>query len=130
MTKAQEKEFTDLFVKACGAGLAAGDRCTPVPMIVSEHVNPLNDNSPVKKSWHVPSGVCGFAWVSIRPGNSPFANWLKSLNLAKKDSYEGGVKIWIHNYGQSLERKEAYAHAFAEVLRDGGIKAYSGSRMD
>jgi hypothetical protein len=29
-----------------------------------------------------------------------------------------------------MEKKEAYASAFADVLRDEGIKAYAQSRMD
>jgi hypothetical protein len=100
-------------------------------MIVEEHTNMMDDNSPVKKQYFVEGGVCGFAWVSIYPGNSPFANWLKKTERARKDSYAGGVSIWVSEYGQSMERKEAFASAFANSLRESGIeKAYSRSRMD
>jgi hypothetical protein len=40
------------------------------------------------------------------------------------------VSIWIRRFGQSLQRKEACAYAAAEVLREGGINAHAGSRMD
>ena len=74
---------------------------------------------------------CGFAWVNIRPGNSPLANQLKKLGLARK-SYEGGVDVWNPggSFTQSMDVKEAGAEAFAEVLKKYGFKAYARSRGD
>jgi len=94
-----------------------------------------NDSSPVVQQWTIPQGVCGFAWVNIKPGNHPFANWLKRNNHARKDEYYGGVTVWVSQYGQSMELKERYAHGFAEVIRDHfasdpKFRAYSQSRMD
>ena len=68
--------------------------------------------------------------MNVRPANCSFALWLKKNNLARPDSYEGGMKIWVHQFNQSMELKDSYAHAFAEVIRGAGIKAYAGSRMD
>lgn len=99
-------------------------------MIVRQHENMLDDSSPVEKQWFVPSGVCGFAWVIIKPGTSSFAKWLVKNEHARPDNYYGGVCHYVSEFGQSMEKKEAYAHAFAQVLSGAGIRAYSNSRMD
>lgn len=122
-------DFQALYNSANQAGVAAAEKMVPQAMVVSQHSDVLNDASPVVKQWYVPDGVCGFAWVKVFPGNSPFANWLKKKQLAHK-AYSGGVDIWVSAYGQSMQKKEAYAHAFASVLSAAGIKAYPGSRMD
>ena len=75
-------------------------------------------------------GSCGFGWVNVKPGNSPFANYLKQQKIARPDSYYKGVTIWIGAYGQSVEMKEAYAHAYAAVLVKHGINAYGAGRLD
>lgn len=113
------QQFQNLYLKAAQAGAIAADQCVPEPMYVC-------DGSVVYK---VEQGVCGFAWVNVRPGNSPFANWLKKNKLAGK-AYHGGVDIWVGGYGQCMAKKEAHAYAMAEVLREAGIKAYANSRLD
>jgi hypothetical protein len=119
--------FAAVFAKARAAGLAAGEAAVPQAMMV---VQPSSNPHVPKAMWHVPEGACGFAWVHITPGNCPFANWLKKNNLARS-AYKGGVEIWISDFGQSIARKEAFAHAMAEILRDQlGIHAYAGSRLD
>lgn len=123
-------EFAALFAAAAAAGTAAAAAVTPVPMHVVERANPLDDTSAIVKRYApVEGGVCGFAWVVIRPGNSPAANYAKKFLGARKDYY-GGVSINVSAYGQSMTRKESYAAAFARVLAAAGIKAYSNSRMD
>jgi len=123
------KEFGDLHAKADAAGRAAVDALQVVPMVVQEHANMANDNSPVAKSYYVPDGVCGFASIIITPGNCPFANWAKKhLNAGKH--YHGGVSIWVHDYNQSYQKKTAYAHAYGKVLAEAGIKGYVDSRLD
>ena len=131
--KAKSAAFEAAFAKASAAGKAAGEAAKPQAMMVVQPSNPLNDNSVPKAMWHVPEGVCGFAWVKVSPGNSPFANWLKKNKLARK-SYHGGVDIWISDFGQSMERKEACAYAMAKVLNEElagqGLSIYASSRMD
>lgn len=90
----------------------------------------LDDNSPVRRQWIVNSGVCGFAWVIIKPGTSSFAKWLIKNGHAKTHHYYGGVCHYVSEFGQSMEKKEAYAAAFAKVLSENEIRAYSDSRMD
>lgn len=55
-----------------------------------------------------------------------------AVNRPRTDGYYGGVSIWVGGFGQSVQRKEAYANAFAEVLNERveGVRAYAGSRMD
>lgn len=101
-----------------------------VPMIVEQHTNMMDDSSPVEKSWFIPEGPCGFAWVVVKPGNSSFALWCKKHQRASPHYYGGMNVKWVHEYGQSVQLKEAYARAFAGVLVEAGIKAYAGSRLD
>ena len=75
-------------------------------------------------------GVCGFAWVNIKPARGKFVKFLKDNNIGRKDSYYGGWTVWVSDFGQSVTRKENYARAFAKVLGDYGITAYSMSRLD
>lgn len=111
--------------------MKAGKNHIPNAMRVSQRINPLDDNSQEIYSEIVNDGVCGFAWVNIKPGNCRFANWLKKNDLGRIDSYYGGVTIWVDEFNQSLERKEAYARAFADVILESGIeKCYIGSKMD
>ena len=120
-----------IYSEAHTKGMAAGNACTPTPMVVGEPTTPLgNDIDYSKDTWYVSDGVCGFAWVNIKPARGKFVKFLKDNNIGRKDSYYGGYTIWVSGFGQSLERKSAYARSFAKVLDDNGLKAYSMSRMD
>ena len=122
-------EFETLWNKALDAGAAAAEATKPTPMVVFE-ANGLSDEpKPGGKSWYVPQGPCGFAWVTVRPGNSAFANWLKKQGYASK-AYGGGVQYWVSQYGQSHELKSAFAYAASQVLTEAGVKASAGSRLD
>lgn len=127
---ARYAKFEAAYAKAVTAGKAAGEAAKPATMVVTQHANPLNDNSPAVQQWVEPEGVCGFAWVNVTPGNSSFAKWLVKNKVARK-AYYGGVDIWVSAFGQSMERKEACASAMAKVLvEELGVKAYANSRMD
>jgi hypothetical protein len=120
-----------LYARAVEAGEAAAAACTPTPMYVVERAHPLDDTSPIVKAYApVMAGVCGFAWINIRPGNGSFARFLRAEGLGDRDSYYGGVSVRVFGYGQSYERKSAYASAFAAVLREAGVEAYPMSRLD
>jgi len=125
----REATWKALYDKAHAAGMAALEAARPMPMVVQERQSPLDDASPVKKEWFVEGGVCGFAWVTIQPANCSFAIWLRKNTQASR-GYYGGMQLWVHEGGQSMQRKEAYASAFAKVCAEAGIKAYMGSRMD
>jgi hypothetical protein len=129
MSKNQDIIWATVWESALKHGREAGAACVRHPMIVAQHANVMDDNSPVVEQWHVPSGVCGFAWVVVRPGTSAFARWLVKHDLAGKHYY-GGVSIWVGDYGQSYEKKHAHAVAMAEYLNKVGIDAFPGSRLD
>ena len=129
MSKLKNQEFKALWEKAMQAGSNAAAACTPTPMAVQE--TGLFGKFDHKKPYEVVmDGVCGFAWVQIKPGNTAFANWLKKMNYARPDSYYGGVSVWIGDYNQSMQRKEAHAGAMARVFSEAGYNAYMMSRMD
>lgn len=74
--------------------------------------------------------ACGFAWVTIRPGTSRFARFLKKNDYASA-AYGGGVSIWCsYRSTQSVGLREAVARGIADVLREAGIEAYASSRLD
>lgn len=122
-------QLESLHNRAFKAGEAALKGCQPTPMVVQQHENPLDDNSPVTKSYFVGGGVCGFAWVIIRPANSQFANYLKKNHNAGK-SYYGGCQWFPHVGGQFYELKMAFCQAYAEVVHGAGFDAYADGRLD
>ena len=77
----------------------------------------------------VDDGPCGFAWVTVKPGNSSFARFLVKENLARK-AYYGGVEIWISAHNQSYQRKMEHARAMAQYFRNFGIDAFANGRLD
>lgn len=125
-----DREALALHNAAHAAGHAAALAAVPDPMMVYEADGLTDLPKPGGKAWYVAEGLCGFAWVNVKPGNSRFANWLKGRGLARRDSYYGGVTLWVGDYGQSHARKVAYARAYAGVLVDAGLKAYADDRLD
>jgi hypothetical protein len=116
MKTAEKATMRTLFSAAHAAGSKAAIEVVPEPMRIHGYA-PISE------------GVCGFAWVTIRPGISPAARYAKATLGARK-GYYGGMEIWVRGYGQSMTRKEAYAEAFAAVLREAGVMASAGSRLD
>lgn len=136
--KSSKADHKALYERAWAAADAAAEAITPTPMAVGEPVNMMaslmggddggfRDDRP---QYVVNSGVCGFAWVNIKPATSSFARWLKENTPARRDSYYGGISIRMPQGGQSYEIKVAAARAFAEVLREAGIKCYAYDRLD
>ena len=121
----------EIYSQAHSEGMRAGHGCTPTPMVVGTPTTPLgNDIDYDKETYYVADGMCGFAWINIKPARGKFVKFLKDNDIGRKDSYYGGYTIWVSGFGQSLDRKSAYARAFAEVLNENGLKAYAMSRMD
>ena len=120
-----------VYADAHAKGIAAGNECSPTPMVVGTPTTPLGNDIDYSKDTHyVSDGVCGFAWINIKPARGKFVKYLKDNNIGRKDSYYGGYTVWVRGFGQSLERKSAYAHASAKHLDDNGLRAYAMSRMD
>lgn len=122
-------DYEAIWNEAQAAGHAAGTACRPVPMTVAQHENGLDDRSPVVYAETVLDGVCGFAWVKIRPANCGMARWLKKQSLGHL-SHTGGWEVGVRGYDQSMQRKYAHARAAADVLKKYGIKASAYDRLD
>ena len=76
-------------------------------------------------------GPCGFAWVNVYKvrSNSKLGKALASVGFRK--SYDGGLQLWNRWWpGQSVDAAEHGAVAYAAVLKNHGIEAYAGSRLD
>lgn len=75
---------------------------------------------------------CGFAWVRIRPARGRVVKYLKDHCNARVDDFAGGLIVYnpSGNSTQSMYAKAAGANAFAEVLKNIGIKATAETRID
>lgn len=107
---------------AIRAGMAAHENARPTPMVLQGSFG--------GQRYHVAEGACGFAWVNVYgiKGNTKLGKKLKTLGFAK--AYEGGLRYWVSTMTQSVDRKEAFAMAMADVLRQNGLEAYADSRLD
>ena len=108
---------TSIFDLAHRAGMLAVERLTVEPMAVIDG----------STRYIVEGGVCGFAWINL-PARGCHVKEAKLFGARK--GYPKGLTIWVSHFGQSMQRKETYAYAFAKSLRNVGIDAYSDSRMD
>lgn len=119
-----------LYQQAHAAGMAALVAASPTPMVVGEADGLSERFKPGGQRWYVSEGACGFGWVVVHPGNSSFARRMKQLGHGAPE-YGGGWTVkWVREGGQSVDRKHAYAQAFAAVLREAGVQAFGQSRMD
>jgi hypothetical protein len=129
MTTATKTDYAALYAAADAAGKQAAEAATPTPIIVGEETSPFSGQVDyTKPTYFVSEGLCGFAWVSFK-GNTGFGRWAKKTGKAKP-AYGGGLRVSVFGYNQSVTRKEAYAQAFAAVLREAGVTAYAESRLD
>lgn len=143
-TKMTDCEAMDIYREALDAGHDALKACVPTPVVFSEHEDMLDDNSPVKQSWFVPDGVCGFAWVHMKCKGKA-GQWIRALKRngiaggenergpnirINHDSYFHRYSYWVGEGDQSMQKKEAFAEAFAAVLMKHDILCHAGSRMD
>lgn len=87
------------------------------------------------EQWYVSEGLCGFATLVVRPGNSSFAHWLKA-NVRTYKNHSGGLAVSSSSIvpedarSQSYDRKSAAVRAAVAVLREAGIKATADTRLD
>lgn len=121
-------ECKKIYAEAYEAGIIAGKEVGVPKFIVGDAIG-LSQEIDYSKPTYVLDGLCGFAWIKISPARGAFVTWLKSQEIGSK-SYNGGYDIWVREFGQSVDRKSAFASAFAEVLNQYGITAYGESRLD
>lgn len=122
---------------AHNAGMNAVNNMKVIPMIVGQSKSLFSDEIDLTKpTEYVSDGVCGFAWVNIYPehkGNTKAGKAERKLYESigfEKDDYNKCYSLWIGQFNQSMQKKETYAAAYAKVLSENNIRAYSGSRMD
>ena len=131
------KTMEVVFREADVAGKAAVEKLEVVPMIVGQETSLFSNKIDYsKQTYYVADGVCGFAWVDVYPANKGNTKAGKEERKLlerfgfRKNDYEKTHQLWVSAYNQSMQKKESYARAFAEVLRENGFKAYAGSRLD
>lgn len=108
------------FENALAEGIQAGKEVIPIPMQVIGS----------DQSFVVEGGVCGFAWIEIRPARGPLVTYLKKSGQGYYSEYNRCYIYNIFHFGQSMTRKEAMADRMAEYLRKCGYNVYAGSRLD
>ena len=123
-----KRECARIYREAYEAGLNAGKDADTPKFIVGDAIG-LSDEIDFSKKTYILDGLCGFAWVNISPARGAFVNYLKSRQVGSK-GYYGGYEIWVREFGQSVDRKTAFARAFCDVLAKYGIEASVGSRLD
>lgn len=125
----QQQDLNAIHAMATAAGNAAADAAVPTPMVVGTASTPWgNDIDRTKPTYYVADGPCGYAWVRIK-GNATFGRWANQQGITSP-GYPSGLNIYPRLMTQSIKRKEAWANAYAQVLRDHGIEAYVDSRLD
>lgn len=118
----------NIYVEAYEAGMKAGDEVGVPKFVVGDAIG-LSNEIDYSKPTFIMDGLCGFAWVTIKPARGAFVNYLKGRQVGS-NGYYGGFEIWVREFGQSVDRKTAFARAFADVLNKYGINASVGSRLD
>ncbi len=76
---------------------------------------------------------CGFAWVDVFVARTNSKEAKELLKVGFKKSWRAKcLNLWSPGgyNGQSMDVKEAGAHAYAEVLTKHGFNAYMGARAD
>ena len=125
----QKGAIRNALAAAHRAGLAALAAKVPTPMVVTQRIDPLDDQSEVEKAWIVPGGVCGFAYVTLRGARGVLATEAKDFGF--RSAYRGGLEMSVRGGGQSMEQKAAYAEAFARSMQEQGYEGFSWyDRMD
>ena len=122
-------DYARVWSEAFSEGVDAGLSEQPVPMVVTSAYNKdFKDDSPVVREYVVQGGVCGFAWLEYK-GNTRFAKWARDAGLSH-NAYPTGHMISCPHFGQSMQRKEAWARAISKALLRNGIEVQVRSRMD
>lgn len=121
-SRVSDDDYMRLVTRAFNAGTkAAGLVAPPASVIVGKaHGRPV---------WGPDMfGRRGQAWISF-PSTCPFARWVRKHGYGS-NLPSGGYGIFVRAYGQDAAYKRAFAKAFAETLRDGGVKADAHIMMD
>ncbi len=124
MSNTHEFIWKNAYILADKAGMKAANECDVQMIEIAGHS-------------YKPFPICGFAWVNFKPATTRFVRWLKKQGIADK-AYQGGANMWVSKFGQSYDRKLAYAHAFAKIIQEElvetghepALKVYGAGRLD
>src|SRR5690606_11417507 len=83
--------YDQIIKDARQAALEAFHNAKPVPMIVGQAIGFTNQIVPGTEEFVV-DGVCGFAWVRIKPARGPLIKYLKDNGIGEK-AWNGGWTI-------------------------------------
>ena len=127
---------TDSVANATAEGARAASTVTVEPIGWITQQCPSN-----REAFYVHSGICGFAWVNVKGARGLMRQAF--IDAGFSPSYSGtGLSLWVREFGQSYDRKRAFADAFVESLRESiadwgkdfpatsNIEITSGSRID
>ena len=115
-----DEDWQALYDAANRAGQVAAQNVVPVPIVVGD-IEPLGGLLSSPQEYDVISeGLCGGAFVCLDAGQ-PFASWLYARKIGMKS--KNMIEVYAQSEGQSVGRAEAYAKAFAAVLRLHGISS-------
>jgi hypothetical protein len=114
-TSASTVDWNEIWDRALSAARTAAERAIPTPLVVED-------------AWYSEGGI-GFAWIRVLDARKGFARWLKTTGKGR-DGHRSGAYVFAQQTGQSFDRSMAWASAFAEVLRDHGIRCEVEGRYD
>ena len=114
-TSASTVNWNEIWDRALSAARTAAERAIPTPLVVED-------------AWYS-EGSIGFAWIRVLDARKGFARWLKATGKGR-DGHRSGTYVFAQRTGQSFDRSMAWASAFAEVLRDHGIRCEVEGRYD
>lgn len=137
MTQVIEKQKSayDILVEASEAAEAAVKACRPTPMVVGTAIGLSDEIDESQPIYFVEGGMCGFAYVVIKPARGKLVAELKKRGIGSAHYY-GGYSASSSAFAPSIRRDQSYERACAaargavEVLQKYGINAYVDSRLD
>ena len=128
-----EEIFIEAQLKACDAFHSH----KPTPMIVGHAKNLFSNEIIPGTEEIVEDGLCGFAWINIKPARGPLVKFLKSKGIGRNGDY-GGYTISSYEstpgtgFSQSMEKNQAGCKAFVKVILKyfPDMNIYVGTRID
>ena len=123
------KEIID---EAFAAAREAAETAIPHPMIVGQATGLFGSGMVPGTEEYVSEGLCGFAWVNIKPARGPLIKYCKQNKIGHPGTYGGwSISMGSVTMSQSIERKECAADAFVKVLQKYGVeRCWKESRLD
>ena len=129
------KSAYEILVEASEAAEAAVKACTPRAIIVGDAIGLSNEIDESKPTYYIEGGVCGFAFVVIKPARGSIVAELKKRKIGSAH-YGGGYSFSSWQVAPSIRRDQSYERAVAaargavDVLKKYGVNAYVDARID